>query len=146
MLSLRYAGRRAYRRWIMSSSDVRVVRPRERSADASTAGMTREEAFRTDGMWAGLVRTEPRMASGWHHHGDYETAIYVVSGRLRMESGPGGSTVDEAGPGDFIHVPKGVIHRESNPLDEGTTLVAVRAGTGEPVVNVDGPEPARHEH
>jgi uncharacterized RmlC-like cupin family protein len=124
----------------MSSNAVRVVRPHERSADTSTAGMTREEALKTDGMWAGLVRSEPGMASGWHHHGEYETAIYVVSGRLRMESGPGGSAVDEAEPGDFIHVPKGVIHRESNPLEEEAALVAVRAGTGEPVVNVDGPD------
>jgi uncharacterized RmlC-like cupin family protein len=91
-------------------------------------------------MWAGLIRTEPGMASGWHHHGDYETVIYVLSRRIRMQSGPGGDDVEEAGAGDFIHVPKGVIHRESNPLDEEGTLIAVRAGTGEPVVNVDGPE------
>ncbi len=85
-------------------------------------------------------RTEPRMASGWHHHGEYETAIYVVSARLRVESGPGGRNVEEAAAGDFIYVPKGVIHRESNRLEEEAALVAVRAGTGEPVVNVDGPD------
>jgi uncharacterized RmlC-like cupin family protein len=104
--------------------------------------MIREEALATESMWAGLVRTEPRMASGWHHHGDYETAIYVVSGRLRMEFGPGGGEAEEAGPGDFIHVPREVIHRESNPLDGEATLIVVRAGSGEVVVNVDGPEPA----
>ena len=58
-------------------------------------------------MWAGLVRTAPGMASGWHHHGDYETAIYVVSGRLRMEFGPGGQQVEEAEAGDFLYVPRG---------------------------------------
>jgi uncharacterized RmlC-like cupin family protein len=125
----------------MRSDSVRVIRQHERTSDTSTAGMIREKALATAGMWAGLVRTEPGMASGWHHHGDYETAIYVVSGRLRMESGPGGSSVEEAEQGDFIHVPKRVIHRESNPVDQEGTLVAVRAGTGEPVVNVDGPEP-----
>jgi uncharacterized RmlC-like cupin family protein len=104
--------------------------------------MIREEAVATDGMWAGLVRTEPNMASGWHHHGDYETTIYVVSGQLRMEFGAGGRDQEEAGPGDFIHVPRAVIHRESNPLDQEATLIVVRAGSGEPVVNVDGPEPA----
>ena len=124
----------------MSSDAVRVVREHERAPGVQTAGMIREEAVATDRMWAGLVRTEPHMASSWHHHGDYETAIYVVTGRLRMEFGPGGRDEQEAGPGDFIHIPRGVVHRESNPLGEEATLIAVRAGTGEPVVNVDGPE------
>ena len=124
----------------MPSGRVRVVRQHERSSGAPTAGMIREEAVASDGMWAGLVRTEPSMASGWHHHGDYETAIYVVSGQLRMEFGAEGRDQEEAGPGDFIHVPKSVIHRESNPLDEEATLIVVRAGSGEPVVNVEGPD------
>jgi uncharacterized RmlC-like cupin family protein len=28
-----------------------------------------------------VVRTEPGMVSGWHHHGEYETVIYVLSAR-----------------------------------------------------------------
>jgi uncharacterized RmlC-like cupin family protein len=103
--------------------------------------MIREEALSTGGVWAGFVRTEPRMASGWHHHAEYDSVIYVLSGRLRMEFGRGGLDMEDAVVGDFIHVPKGAIHRESNPLDEEATLIVVRAGTGEPVVNVDGPEP-----
>jgi uncharacterized RmlC-like cupin family protein len=126
---------------LVSDNSVRVVRQHERFAGASTAGMIREEAVATDGLWAGLVRTEPHMASGWHHHDDYETAIYVVAGQLRMEFGPGGRDALEARSGDFVHVPNRVIHRESNPLDDEATLIVVRAGTGEPVVNVDGPEP-----
>ena len=82
------------------------------------------------------------MISGWHHHGDYDTSIYVVSGGLRMECGPGGTVVVEAGPGDFLHVPKGAIHRESNPQDTDGQAVVVRAGQGPPVFNVDGPAPA----
>jgi uncharacterized RmlC-like cupin family protein len=83
------------------------------------------------------------MVSGWHHHGDYESVIYVViyvmTGRLRMESGPGGTNVSEGGPGDFLFVPRGSVHRESNPSDVETTAVVVRSGRGEPVVNVEGP-------
>ena len=75
--------------------------------------MVREQAIATAGMWSGLVRTEASMTSGWHHHGDYETAIYVLSGRLRMESGLAGSKVVEAGPGDFVYVPRHKIHREA---------------------------------
>jgi len=43
--------------------------------------MIREEAVATDGMWAGFVRTAPRMTSGWHHHGRFESLIYVQTGR-----------------------------------------------------------------
>jgi len=78
---------------------------------------------------------------GLDHHGDYDTSIYVVSGALRMEFGPGGRGVIDAVPGDFLHVPKGAIHREGNPSAEAADLIVTRAGTGPPVINVDGPEP-----
>jgi len=104
--------------------------------------MTREQAIAVDGLWAGLVRTEAHMTTGWHHHAEYDTSIYVVKGSLRMESGPGGGEVVDAGPGDFLYVPKGAVHRESNPGDDESHIVVVRAGRGPAVVNVDGPAPA----
>lgn len=117
------------------------VTPGDRVAGDPTPGMAREQAIAVEGMWAGLAHTEAHMTSQWHHHADYETSIYVLSGALRMESGPGGSQVDEAGPGDFLHVPRGAIHREGNPSTEESHIVVVRAGTGPAVVNVDGPAP-----
>jgi uncharacterized RmlC-like cupin family protein len=127
----------------MAANDLVLrVRPDERVEGDLTPGMVREQAIAVEGMWAGLVRTEAHMISGWHHHGDYDTSIYVVSGGLRMECGPGGTVVVEAGPGDFLHVPKGAIHRESNPQDTDGQAVVVRAGQGPPVFNVDGPAPA----
>ena len=126
----------------MSAADpVRLVRPADRVEGESTPGMTREQAIAIEGMWAGLVRTEAHRITGWHHHADYDSSIYVVSGALRMESGPGGANVVEAGPGEFLHVPKGAIHREGNPSDEESQIVVVRAGRGPAVVNVDGPAP-----
>jgi uncharacterized RmlC-like cupin family protein len=119
---------------------VRLVRAAERRPGHSTPGMTREEAFATDAIWAGMVKTEPDMVSGWHHHGYHETAIYVLSGRLVMESGPGGSQVLEAEPGDFLHVPRAAVHRESNPSENECVAVVLRAGSGDVVVNVKGPE------
>jgi len=101
--------------------------------------MTRERAFELDGLWAGLVRTASGATSGWLHHGDFETSIYVARGSLRMESGPGGADVLEAQEGDFLHVPKGAIHREGNPGDVESQIIVVRAGHGVPTVNVDGP-------
>jgi uncharacterized RmlC-like cupin family protein len=124
----------------MAQGEVQSVAAADRLEGDYTPGMVREQAVATERMWAGLVRTDAGMASGWHHHGDYETAIYVLSGRLRMESGPRGSHVVEAGPGDFVHVPNHTIHRESNPSNEESQLVVVRAGEGEPVFNVNAPE------
>ena len=126
----------------MAASDpARIVRPAERMETDPTPGMLRERAIDIEGMWAGFVRTAPRMTSGWHHHGDYDTSIYVASGTLRMESGPGGADVVTAKARDFVHVPKGAIHREGNDGDEESHLVVVRAGHGVPTVNVDGPAP-----
>ena len=122
-----------------ASRPVRRVTPSDRIEGDQTSGMVREQAIAVEGMWAGLVRTDAQMISGWHHHGDYDTSIYVVSGSLRMESGPGGSQVVDAEPGDFLHVPKGAIHREGNPGSEESHLVVVRTGQGPAVVNVDGP-------
>ena len=124
-------------------TEIRVVRAAEREvaeADA-TSGVVREQAVAGDGVWAGLVRTAPGRPSGWHHHGDYNTYFYVESAKVRMEFGPGGANVVEAEPGDFVHVPKGLIHREVNPAEEEGTIILVRVGSGPPVVNVDGPHP-----
>jgi len=104
-----------------------------------TPGMRRRLALHRDGMWTGTVDTEPHATSGWHHHGDFETTLYVVSGRMRLESGPGGEQVVEAGPGDFLRVPAGAVHRESNPSDQPARAVIVRCGSGDPTYNVDGP-------
>jgi uncharacterized RmlC-like cupin family protein len=81
------------------------------------------------------------VVSGWHHHGAYETTIYVLSGGLRMEFGPAGGSSLGAGTGDFVYVAPGAIHRESNPTDVESKIAVVRSGTGEPFINVDGPEP-----
>lgn len=127
----------------MAASDpARRIRPHERIPGDATPGMTREQALAADGLWAGVVRTESGASSGWHHHGDYDTCAYVVSGGLRMESGPGGAEVVDAEPGDFVFVPKGAIHREGNPTGTDGDVVVVRVGHGPVVINVDGPAPA----
>jgi uncharacterized RmlC-like cupin family protein len=103
--------------------------------------MIREEALATGNMWAGLVRTEAGMVSGWHHHGEHHSVIYVLDGAMRMESGPGGTEVLDAAHGDFLHVPPGAVHRESNPTAQEARIVVFRGGTGPVVINTDGPEP-----
>jgi uncharacterized RmlC-like cupin family protein len=124
---------------VVEQDQILVVTPGNRKPGPSTPGMDRQEAFATDRMWSGFARTEVGMMSGWHHHGEYETTIYVVAGGLRMEFGPEGSTTVEAGPGDFVYVPKGAVHRGSNPTAEPADIVVVRAGQGESTINVAEP-------
>ena len=89
-----------------------------------------------------MVTTESGMTSGWHHHGEYDSVIYVLSGSLKMEFGPGGTNVVEARPGDFLRVPRGVVHRESNLSGQPGDLIVYRVGHGESTFNVDGPDEA----
>lgn len=121
------------------TEEIVVVAPDERIAGPTTPGMDRQQAIATEGVWAGHVRTEPGMVSGWHHHGEHDTVIYVLTGVLKMEFGPDGTRTVEARPGDFIFVPKEIVHRESNPTEQPAEVVAVRAGTGTSLVNLDGP-------
>ena len=120
---------------------VKLMRAEDRQRGTTqTPGMSREQAFSDDIMWSGYVHTAARMTSGWHHHNDYDTVVYVVSGALRMESGEDGKEIIDAKPGDFVFIPRHTIHRESNPSTEEAGLVVVRVGSGSPVVNVDAPE------
>src|SRR5690348_11628573 len=96
-----------------SRGEIRVVGPADRVPGPSTPGMDRQQAFSSESMWSGYVRTEVGLVSGWHHHGEYESVIYVLSGALRMEFGPNGEHSLDAAPGDFINVPKWAVHRES---------------------------------
>jgi len=122
------------------SEPIRVI-PSSALVDADpTPGMRRQRAIDVPGLWSGLVHTAPGATSGWHHHGVHQTCLYVLSGVLRLECGPGGRAVVDAWPGQFVHVPAYAVHRESNPTDGLATAVIARAGTGAPTVNVDGPE------
>jgi uncharacterized RmlC-like cupin family protein len=123
------------------SEPITLVRSHDLEPADPTPGMARRQAFQAPGLWAGVVDTEPGVASGWHHHGDHESSIYVVEGVMRLEFGPGGRSAVEAGPGDFVHVPAGVVHREVNPGEVVSRAVIARAGAGVPTTNVDGPDP-----
>jgi uncharacterized RmlC-like cupin family protein len=120
---------------------VRVVREKDLVHADPTPGIDRRRAFTAPGLWVGVVNTDAGATSGWHHHGAHETSLYVVAGQLRLEFGPGGEQVADAGPGDFVHVPAAVVHRESNPGGQPSTAVIARTGDGPPTVNVPGPDP-----
>jgi uncharacterized RmlC-like cupin family protein len=118
---------------------ITVVASDDLAENVPTPGMERREAVSgTTRIIA--VRTQPGPVSGWHHHGAYTTNGYVIGGRLRLESGPDGATVVEAGPGDFFIVPPDTIHRESNPSAEEQVIAGFRVGDGPTVIDFDGPE------
>ena len=118
----------------------RLIRPSDRHRQTGqTAGMHREEAVHTGALWVGIVRTEAGRYSSWHHHGAHESVIYVISGQVHLECGPGGKTAFRASAGDCIYLPPGEIHREGNDGHEESEIVVMRSGSGELVVNVAGP-------
>jgi uncharacterized RmlC-like cupin family protein len=122
---------------------VRVVRADDMVLPAQTTpGMDRREAFDHDGVWAGTVRTAEGVVTGWHVHAGHDTYIYVVAGSATVESGPGGRVRTQADAGDFILIPRGLVHREGTAKgSQGVEAVLVRVGEGEIVANVDGPDP-----
>jgi uncharacterized RmlC-like cupin family protein len=107
-----------------------------------TAGMTRLEAIsgKTVGsskIWMGQTHVAPASSSGDHHHGEAETAIYVVSGRPVFVFAEGDSEVRiEAQPGDYVFVPPYVPHREENPGAEEAVVVIARSSQEGIVVNL----------
>jgi uncharacterized RmlC-like cupin family protein len=124
---------------------LRHVRAGDLSADtAQTPGMSRHEAVsgRTVGsqrVWMGRTAVSPRTASGNHHHGDSETAIYVVSGHpVFVFAEDGGEVRLTPEPGDYVFVPPFTPHREENPTDEDAVVVIARSSQEAIVVNLPG--------
>ena len=119
---------------------IRVIRASDLIAADPTPGMFRQRAFEKPLLWVGRVETAPGAVSGWHHHDNNESSLYVVAGVLRLEF-EGFEGYLDAEPGDFVHVPAFTVHRESNPTGEPSIAVIARAGGGIPTVNVDREPP-----
>jgi uncharacterized RmlC-like cupin family protein len=110
-----------------------------------TPGMRRGEAVSSttvgsERVWMGQTSVGPRTASGNHHHGDSETAIYVVSGHPVFVFAEDGEEVRlTPEPGDYVFVPPFTPHREENPEDDEAVVVLARSSQEAIVVNVPGP-------
>ncbi|MEV7869357.1 cupin domain-containing protein [Streptomyces sp. NPDC088124] len=111
---------------------------------AQTTGMRRFAAVtgRTVGsekLWMGQTHVAPATSSSDHHHGESETAIYVVSGHPEFvfldDSGPRPEEVRlSTSPGDYIFVPPFVPHREENPDPAEEAVVVIARSTQEAIV------------
>ena len=122
---------------------LRHIRGGELSGQTNqTTGMTRLEAVsgKTVGstkVWMGQTHVGPATNSGDHHHGEAETAIYVVSGNPVFVFAEGEKEIRlETEPGDYIFVPPYVPHREENPGDTEAVVVNARRSQAGIVVNL----------
>ena len=120
------------------------VRRGELSGDTrQTSGMTRREAISgksagSEKVWMGQTHVAPGVNSGDHHHGEAETAIYVLSGHPAFVFADGDREVRlTTEPGDYIFVPPFVPHREENPGPEEAVVIIARSSQEGIVVNLD---------
>lgn len=97
--------------------DITTIRP-----DASIAtrqklpyfvGVSAQTAH-AQGISMNLVIIPPGAAAEPHYHKDFETAIYLLEGRVETRYGEGlqKSIINEAG--DFIYIPANVPHQPVN--------------------------------
>ncbi|MER7186161.1 cupin domain-containing protein [Streptomyces hyaluromycini] len=111
---------------------------------AQSGGMRRFAAVsgRTVGsekLWMGQTHVAPATVSSDHHHGESETAIYVVSGHPEFvfldDTGEQPEEVRlRTSPGDYVFVPPFVPHREENPDPAEEAVVVIARSTQEAVV------------
>jgi uncharacterized RmlC-like cupin family protein len=109
---------------------------------AQTSGMRRFAAISntkvgSERLWMGETHVAPQMKSGDHHHGEAETAIYVVRGRpefVFLDAENGGETRIQAAPGDYVFVPPYAPHREENNDPEVEAVVVIARSTQEAIV------------
>lgn len=126
--------------------EIRVVRASDLSSQtAQTPGMSRKTAIDASAgarnLWVGRVTMEPGARSGAHHHGDCESAIFVISGRARFRYGDRLQHAAEAGPGDYLYIAPNCVHQEMNASDsEPIDCIVVRDSQENLVINVDLPE------
>jgi uncharacterized RmlC-like cupin family protein len=132
---------------------LRLVGGDQVTADtAQSGGMRRYAAISgrsvgSERIWMGRVHVAPETRSSDHHHGDSETAIYVVSGApVFVFLGDDGDEVRLAAkPGDYVFVPPWTPHREENPDPAAEAVVVLARSTQEAIVvnlpSLRGPHP-----
>ena len=107
---------------------------------AQTTGMRRRAAISgksvgSTKLWMGQTHVRPATASANHHHGEAETAIYVVAGHPVFVFLDGDDARRlETGPGDYVFVPPWVPHREENPSPDTEAVVVIARSTQEAIV------------
>ena len=120
---------------------VQIIAGTLSGSTAQTSGMTRLEAISgktvgSEKLWMGETHVAPSTNSGDHHHGEAETAIYVVSAATRAScsSRTARRRCCRPSPGDYIFVPPYTPHREENPSPDTPAVVVIARTTQEGIV------------
>jgi uncharacterized RmlC-like cupin family protein len=109
---------------------------------AQTTGMDRRAAIShrlvgAEKLWMGQTLVGPAQRSGDHHHGEAETAIFVVSGHpefVFLDEHTGEETRLRPEPGDYVFVPPYTPHREENNDPDEPAVVVLARSTQEAIV------------
>src|SRR3954451_14970489 len=89
------------------------------------------DAVPTEHLAIGLVSTAPGHSSTVHHHGELDTAGYVVRGTMRFHCGPGLRQHVDVQAGEYLFISPYAVHVEENPGADGASLAIVtRDATG----------------
>ena len=75
------------------------------------------ETVGAQGLSMYMVVIPPGARSAPHAHRDYETAIYILEGRVRTRYGHRLESSVESEAGDFLYIPPGVPHEAINLSD-----------------------------
>jgi len=123
---------------------VHVVRADDLSGEtAQTSGLKRFEAVSarrlgSQDLWMGLSVLPPGSKTGVHHHGQSETALYVLDGVGRWWVGDRLDQACEAHPGDFVYIKPHVVHWEENAsATEPVNMIVARTTQDAIVVNLE---------
>ncbi|PSB03794.1 cupin domain-containing protein [Merismopedia glauca] len=104
----------------IASQEIVTVRPQVETATRQKipyfVGIS-EQTAGSKGISMNLIVIPPGGRAEPHLHKDYETAIYLLKGRVETHYGEGlkQSVINEAG--DFIFIPPGVPHQPYNLSD-----------------------------
>jgi uncharacterized RmlC-like cupin family protein len=81
------------------------------------------------GICMNIVVIPPGGAAEPHYHDGFETAIYLLSGRVETRYGPSYEHTVVNQPGDFLFIPAGVPHRPRNLSDDEPARALVARNT-----------------
>lgn len=112
---------------------IRRIAPAERVTATYPDGVWRSAAIShevtgNDTLFVALSGSPPGASQTLpHHHGDCETALYVLKGRIRFRFGERLTQEVEAGPGDFLYLEANTVHtEESLTPDEPVEILIMR--------------------
>ena len=90
------------------------------------SGTLRLSEERIRALSLNLIVVPPKGKAEPHTHSDFESAVYVISGRAIHHWGDRLQHSMETNAGDFLFIAPGVPHYPENPYDEPVVAVVAR--------------------